>query len=113
MRLQRGSYLRNLLCMCGLMRNANQFNLCVTFFFPCTEFDDQIRPCCNMPSGSLYLELTNLIRDSGLELLLLFHVDQVTIGGCARALPRALLQILSARWLLYRGQHLVRAWDGS
>lgn len=65
------------------------------------------------PPVWLHVEQTNLIRDSGLELLLCLHLDQVPVGGCARALPGALLQILSARWRLYGGQHLVRAWDGS
>lgn len=65
------------------------------------------------PPASLYLARTNLIRDSGLGLLLFLHLDEVTIRGCARALLRALLQILSARGLLYGGQHLVSAWDGS
>lgn len=62
---------------------------------------------------SLRLENANLIGDSGLELLLSLHLEGVTLRGCAGARPRALLHILTARWLLYWGQHLERAWNGS
>lgn len=59
--------------MWGLMTNANQLKLCVMRFLG--GGSDLTGAALQHPTVSPYLEHTNLIRYSGLKLLLFLHRD--------------------------------------